>query len=250
MTSSQYRDRRGPGDPDVPGRWQALLTESGVDADPDDGLLGALSDLASLGADEPPEPSPDLVPLLARPSGDAPRLGGRRPVSRRARVAVASVAAAVCLSGMGAAAAAAVSEGFRHSVGHTFAVVVGGWEGARPEVRPTHDEVPAEADGTTAPAAPGSTPALLLPPDPTSAARTQPGHQPSVSVPFPSASGIPRVDPNPAGSLPPTTPPRPAPVEPSVPAGAPGEPSAHPTRSSGARPTEPPPTSRPSPTRR
>ncbi|HEX2856385.1 MAG TPA: hypothetical protein VHO26_02745 [Propionibacteriaceae bacterium] len=230
------------------GRFEALLAESGVDLD--DGLVSALADLESLGSGNPPVPSPTLRDLLE--ASDAASLAPRRrPGRRRARVAIATLTVAACLSGAGVAAAAAGSAGFRHSVGRTFAVVVAGLEGAGTAVRPTHDQVPTQAGGTSAPAAPWSTPARLLPPDPTSAARTHPSHQPSVHLPFPSASGILRIDPTPAGSPPRTTPAQPVPGEPSAPGGATGEPSAHPTRSAGARPpANLLPTPRPSPTRR
>ena len=116
-------------------RINALLSESGVDTCPADPLVSVLVALAATGAGEAPDPSPELAALLETPPPTNRAHAPRRSGSHRVRGVVVSLTVAACLSGVGVAAAAATNEGFRHSVGHTFSVIVGSITGTRHQSR-------------------------------------------------------------------------------------------------------------------
>lgn len=172
MTSTQ-RDPLDSGDAAQTERLAALLAEAGIDAAPGDTLVSVLTDLASLGAGAAPAPSPELAALLEA----SDRAARRRPASRRARIAIVTLTAAACLSGVGMAAAATTNEGFRHSIGHTFAVIVGTVTGAR-------RELPRPADGAPGAPAPGASSTTIPPTTPGAPVwRTVPSGTPHNSSP-------------------------------------------------------------------
>ena len=160
-------------------RFDALLAESGVDAAPGDALVSALAELAAIGSGEPPAPSPELAGLLATTPVAHHALARRRPTSRRAGVAIATLTAAACLSGIGVAAAAVGNPGFRHSVGQTFSVIVSTLTGARHEP-PAPRGTGARLSGSPSPESPGASRTIVLP---TSGA---------TAVPVPPPSGTPQ----------------------------------------------------------
>ena len=137
-------------------RLAALVAEAGMDAEPDDALVTALADLASLGAGDPPVPSPELAALLEASDRAANVSARRRPRSRRARIAIVTLTAAACLSGVGMAAAATTNEGLRHSIGHTVAVFVGAVTG-------TGRGVPAPVGGASGTPAPEASRLIVRP---------------------------------------------------------------------------------------
>ncbi|MDA8438223.1 MAG: hypothetical protein M0Z51_05080 [Propionibacterium sp.] len=168
-------DRRETGATGRDERFDALLAESGIAAEPGDALVRALAELAAVGADEPPAPSPDLSRLLAPDPVASHSAARRRRTTRRTRITIATITAAACLSGIGVAAAAAGNMGFRHSLGHTFSVIVSTLTGTRHEAPgplgndPLHPGSPSpqtpeaartiilpSAGGTAAPAPPPS----------------------------------------------------------------------------------------------
>ena len=175
-------------------RLEALLGESGLDPAVEAGLVAALAELQEFGTGEPSAPRPELAALLQQSdrAGSAPVR--RRSAARRARVVIVGVTVVACASGLGVAAAAAADQGFRHSVGHTFAVVVGAVSGTRHTRHHPGDGLRAGATGSAPSPEPVRVTARFVPshvPDsPTPSAVTPHSWSPSVRDTTPAQPGI------------------------------------------------------------